>query len=69
MASEELRTVREMMSGVDLDRLTVPERRAAVESAASEPPPGTTVTPVDAGGVPVEWVVAPGAGRVTRASR
>ena len=62
MASDELMAVREMMNGVDLDRLTVTERRAAAESVASPPPRGTIVTPVDAGGVPAEWVVAPSAG-------
>lgn len=61
MASEELTVVREMLSAVDLDRLTVTERRAAAQSVASQPPPGTSVDPVDAGGVPAEWVVAPGA--------
>jgi epsilon-lactone hydrolase len=62
MASEELRTVRDMLSAVDLDRLTVTERRAATESIASQPPRGTSVDQVDAGGVPAEWVVAAGAG-------
>jgi epsilon-lactone hydrolase len=61
MASEELTVLREMLSAVDLDRLTVTERRAAAESVASQPPPGTSVDPVDAGGVPAEWVAAPGA--------
>jgi monoterpene epsilon-lactone hydrolase len=61
MASEELKTVRDMLSAADLDRLTVTERRAAAESIASQPPPGTTVEPVDAGGVGAEWVVAAGA--------
>jgi epsilon-lactone hydrolase len=61
MASEELTAVREMLSGVDLDRLTVTERRVAAESVASQPPRGTTVDPVNAGGVPAEWVVAAGA--------
>jgi len=61
MASEELKTVREILSAADLDRLTVAERRAAAESIASQPPQGTTVDPVDAGGVPAEWVVAAGA--------
>jgi len=61
MASEELTTVREMLSAVDLDRLTVTERRAAAASIASQPPQGTTVDPVDAHGVPAEWVVAAGA--------
>jgi monoterpene epsilon-lactone hydrolase len=61
MASEELTAVREMLSGVDLDRLTVTERRVAAESVASQPPRGTTIDPVNAGGVPAEWVVAAGA--------
>lgn len=61
MASEELQAVREMLKDVDLDRLSVTERRAAAASISSQPPPGTTVDPVDAGGVPAEWVVAAGA--------
>src|SRR5215469_10750793 len=61
MASEELTTLRDILSAVDLDRLTVTERRAAAASVASQPPPGTTVDPVDAHGVPAEWVVAAGA--------
>jgi acetyl esterase/lipase len=61
MASEELKTVRDMLGAADLDRLTVTERRAAAESIASQPPQGTTVEPVDAGGVGAEWVVAAGA--------
>ena len=66
MASEELATVRELLRGVDLDALTIAERRAAIESVAAQPPPGTTVEPVDAGGVPAEWLIAAGAdgGRV-----
>jgi len=60
MASEELATVHELLRGVDLDDLTIAERRAAIESAAAPPPPGTTVEPVDAGGVPAEWVIAAG---------
>ena len=61
MASEELAAVQELLRGIDLGHLTIPERRAAFESAASPPPPGTTVEPVDAGGVPAEWVIAAGA--------
>jgi acetyl esterase/lipase len=61
MASDELKTVREMLSAADLDRLTVTERRAAAESIASQPPQGTTIEPVDAGGAGAEWVVAAGA--------
>jgi acetyl esterase/lipase len=66
MASEELATVRELLSAVDLGALTIAERRAATESVAGPPPPGTAVEPADAGGVPAEWVIAAGvaAGRV-----
>src|SRR5258708_28060584 len=60
MASEELATVHELLRGVDLDDLTIAERRAAIESVAAPSPPGTTVEPVDAGGVPAEWVIAAG---------
>jgi acetyl esterase/lipase len=62
MASEELKALREMLSEADLGRLTVPLRRAATASVASQPPAGTIVDLVDAGGVPAEWVVAAGAG-------
>src|SRR5215475_4843370 len=61
MASDELQALREMLREVDLDRLTVTERRTAVASVSSQPPEGTTVGPVDAGGVPAEWVAAAGA--------
>jgi epsilon-lactone hydrolase len=66
VASEELQVVRELLRGLDLDAMTVAERRAATSSAASVPPAGTSVTPADAGGVPAEWVAAAGArtGRV-----
>ena len=49
MASEELATVHELRRGVDLDDLTIAERRAAMESVAAPSPTGTTVEPVDAG--------------------
>ena len=58
MASEELATVRELLCGVDLDALTIAERRAATESVAAQLPPGTMVEPADAGGVAAEWVIA-----------
>ena len=66
MSSEELATVRELLRSVDMDAHTIAERRAATESFAAQPPPGTTVESADAGGVPAEWVVAAGvpAGRV-----
>jgi epsilon-lactone hydrolase len=60
VASEELATVRELLRSIDLDALTIGQRRAATESLASQPPPGTSVEPLDAGGVPAEWVVAEG---------
>jgi epsilon-lactone hydrolase len=58
VASEELATVHELLRGINLDALTIAERRAATDSIAAEPPPGTTVESADAGGVPAEWVVA-----------
>src|ERR1700753_2351032 len=61
MASEELAKVHELLRGVDLGDLTIAERRAALESVAAPPPPGTTGEAVDAGGVPAEWVIAAGA--------
>ena len=66
MSSEDLATLRELLRSVDLDAMTIAERRAAMESFAAPPPPGTTVEPADAGGVVAEWVVAAGvpAGRV-----
>ena len=49
MASEEPATVRELLRGINLDALTIAERRASTESVAAQPPPGTTVEPADAG--------------------
>jgi acetyl esterase/lipase len=60
MASEELQAVRELLGAADLGSLTIAERRRATESFASSPAAGTDVDPVDAGGVPAEWVVATG---------
>jgi acetyl esterase/lipase len=60
MASEELSTVLEMVRGVDLESMTLAERRAVGEAVAPRPPAGTLVEAVDAGGVPAEWVVAAG---------
>ncbi len=66
MASEELQVVRELLRSVDLDAMTVAQRRAATASLA-QPPAGTQVAAVDAGGVPAEWVTPVGVagGRVT----
>ena len=60
IVSEELQAVRELLRGTDLGSLTIAERRRATASVAASPPAGTAVDPVDAGGVPAEWVAAPG---------
>jgi len=60
MASEELKTVNELLEGVDLGGLTLQERRAFFAAAAAPPPAGTTIGAVDADGVPAEWVTAAG---------
>src|SRR6266481_2104783 len=66
MASDELATVLEQLRGIDLEGLTIADRRAATESVSAQPPPGTSIEPTDAGGVRAEWVIADGvpAGRV-----
>jgi acetyl esterase/lipase len=60
MASEELQMLRELLRDTDLGSLTITERRRATAFAAASPPAGTAVDLVDAGGVPAEWVAAPG---------
>ena len=62
MASEELKTVQELLRSVDLESLTIAERRKATEWVASVPPAGTEAEPVEANGVPAEWVTAAGVG-------
>ena len=59
MASAELKTVLELVGSADLGSLTLQERRALMASGAP-PPAGTQVEPVDADGVPAEWVTAAG---------
>lgn len=59
MASEQLQTVNELLGGIDLLSGSLEERRALMESFAQPAPEGVVCTPVDAGGVPAEWVVAP----------
>ena len=58
MASEQLKTVLELVGSVGLGTLTVQERRALMGSAGAPLPAGTQVDPVGAHGVPAEWVVA-----------
>jgi acetyl esterase/lipase len=62
VASEELEVVRELLSSVDLDGMSIAERRRIGASAAPTTPTGTTVSAVDAGGVPAEWVVPAASG-------
>ena len=59
MASDELAAVNEMLDAIDLGAGTLEERRATMNSFGSEIGERAVVTPVDAGGVPGEWVVAP----------
>ena len=58
MASEELQVVKEMLGAIDMLDGTLEERRALMDSFGQAAPAGTTVSTVDAGGVPSEWVVA-----------
>lgn len=60
MASEQLQVVNELLDSLDLGGLTLAERRAFMAAAGGPPPEGTTIDPVDAGGVPAEWVTAAG---------
>jgi len=66
MASAELKTITEMLRArqqeAPLD-ISFPESRALFEqmTAAFPLPSGVTATPVDAGGIPAEWIAAPGA--------
>ena len=59
MASAELKTILELVGSADLGSLTLRERRELMGSGGP-PPGGTQVEPVDANGVPAEWVVAAG---------
>jgi acetyl esterase/lipase len=59
MASEELAVIEEMLAGIDLTRGSLEERRALMDSFGQAAPDDVVVTPVDAGGVPGEWVEAP----------
>src|SRR2546428_10906641 len=67
MASPELKTITEMLRARQQEAppdISFPESRALFEqmTAAFPLPPGVTGTPVDAGGIPGEWIAAPEAG-------
>jgi acetyl esterase/lipase len=59
MASIELQKVNEMLSAIDLSGGTLEERRTLMDSFGQQAPEGVSVTAIDAGGVPAEWIVAP----------
>src|SRR3954447_25720455 len=44
---------------MDLTSMTIAEQRAVFEATASPMPEGTEVVPVDADGVPCEWISVP----------
>lgn len=60
MPSEELRVVLDLLGSFDVNAGSVEERRSLLDAAAAPPIEGSRVEPVDAGGVPGEWVTAPG---------
>jgi len=66
MASPELKTITEMLRARQEEAppdIGFPESRTLFEqmTAAFPPPSDITATPVDAGGIPAEWITAPGA--------
>lgn len=64
MPSEAFEAIVTMMGQQDTLAMPIAERRAAIEEGFSLMPvaPDVSVSDVDAGGVPCEWVSAPGAG-------
>ena len=62
MPSEAFDQLVELMAQNPDKDLPLPERRAKMEQAAASmpPPPNTSVSDVEAGGVPCEWVTADG---------
>ena len=64
MASQELDTIiQELRSGPNFAELTIEEQRVAMDAVAAQFKVAEDVRyePVDAGGVPGEWIAAPGA--------
>jgi len=57
MSSAELEVVNELLRAADFAALTLDQQRSAVETDLGALPDGTTIDPVDAGGVPSEWVI------------
>lgn len=64
MPSAEIRKVRDILSSLDFgEAADVATMRARLDAAAAlfERPPDVRYEPIDAGGVPAEWTIAPGA--------
>ncbi len=62
MASTALQAIlQQLRSAPRRDGLSLEQLRQAMEDAAAPPPPDVRCTPVSAGGVPAEWIAAPGA--------
>src|SRR5215510_2918465 len=64
MASPQLQTAIEQFKALGEQMLKAPDMqsmRAVMEKIAAPVPADVKCTPVDAGGVPAEWIVAPGA--------
>jgi monoterpene epsilon-lactone hydrolase len=58
MPSAELEVVNELLRSADFAVLTLEQQREMIEAGNGELPAGTTVEPVDAEGVPCEWVAS-----------
>jgi epsilon-lactone hydrolase len=58
--SAALATVNDLLGSIRLSAMTLDEQRATLEAAAGSLPAGIDVAPVDAGGVPCEWITERG---------
>jgi epsilon-lactone hydrolase len=58
MASLEAELLNELVRSMRLSELSLDEQRLTMEATAGEVPAGVSVAPVDADGVPCEWVSA-----------
>jgi epsilon-lactone hydrolase len=56
--SVEAEVVNELLRSMQFLELSLDEQRRAVEAAAGDVPAGVSVAPIDADGVPCEWVTA-----------
>ncbi len=65
MPSAELDDVNELLRAIDMAEMTLEQQRAAFEAGIAELPAGIVLDPVDADGVPCEWVTSCGGGSRT----